>query len=586
MAVLQTNLRDYNVLVFIPVVIGGETLAHFRWCLAHRTETVLGADDADHDGVWTGLLSLPGFRQSLGSLKKGNTVFPSVSLEATRGPGTGGLDDETVGDIRGYDYLVSQKVYFHLISSTDPKPSESNRFHTGVIERGDVEIDRYRVRITCRDRMEREDRRIPRTLFGDKFPVEERQWNKPTPILIGDWGAETSDYWIRATCVNTDNAQKALEAQLCRPGEAGIISFGYKARWVDSDGRFKRDERGFRDFDIDVTNAEGGVFELRGTDYSTIERRWEEGDQITVKRPRGEADALGSLITSPVDVIRHLLLDKRIGMGLEEADLDTDSFTAVGEIIDDSGYRCRRIIREETTVLREISQICHEFGMKLIVRDGRYSLIHVGWNEHYGEPAHTLKAGQILNWREWNDRMRAGSEGLSINYRYRPEGESFTRNLSYPTEPGDGLEYQTLDAFWLYDDESVTIRASHFTLTYGGGVIRTLHIEADFEGLPVKLGDFVRLEWPEGSGVFQVVEINYRFDLPIGLDIELQALNTPARVGVWSAGTGEAVPDDRGGGTMPSGWDEATDQQKKGLSFWVDNLGKNPDGSPGKVWGR
>jgi len=587
MATPKTNLKDYNVLVFVPVMQGAIPTALFKWALRHRTHVVSGSQNPTHNGVWPGVASISGFRQTVGALGEANIVFPSVSIQVARGPGDDGLSDEAVARIRSLDFLVGFRVELFLVSSEDTIPSASNRFHVGVIERGDVEIGSDYVRISCRDRMEGEDRTIPRTRFPESGLVEERQFGQPIPSLFGAWNRESSDYWVSATCVDTVcySDTRCLKAKLCRPGENGIASFGLKAKWLDSDGRFKRDETGYREQNITVLDAAEGRFELAGTDFNTMERRWEEGDRIFVLRPQGEKDASGNLITSPSEVIRHLLTDARVGMGLSQLTLDDESFSAVGEVMNYYGYQCRGLIDEETTVLNAVSEICFEFGLRLVVRDGLYALVYLGWGHGDSEPERVISPGQILDWREWNDRQGVGSEGLALKFRRRPEDGAFTRTAFFTSGESRDVGFSTIESHWIYDDETAELRASNWSLMFGG-VIRTLRMTMDFEGLDVRLGEFVSVVWPEGDGIFQVSDINFTFDPPIRLELELQTMTRPSQAGVWAADQGGAVPDSLGGGTAPEGWDDADSAQKESLSFWGEDDGHNPDGTPGKVWGR
>jgi hypothetical protein len=539
------------------------------------------------EGAWTGILTLSGFRQSMGSLRDANIVFPSVAMEAARGDGAIDLDNAAVSRIRQEDYLVGSVAEFFLVKDSDPIPSGANRFHVGVIGRGDVEIDRFRVRITCRDRMEAEDCRIPRKTYGPESPVEERQFGQPVPILIGEWNRESSDYWIGATCVDTalTTTNRSLRARLCDPGENGIGSFGIKARWLDSDGRFKRDETGYREQSIVIVDATEGIFELAGTDYETIERRWEEGDRIQVCRPTGNLDASGNLLASPADVIRHFLTDRRVGMGLPEDALDLSSFDAVGSVARDYGYRCRGYIAQETTVLKIIAEICAEFGMKLIVRNGLYALALVGLPASSSEPSRIIDAGRILDWSEWNDRRKAGGENLILKYRLRPGDDVFTRTTAFSVGAEAEKSLHRMECRWIFDDETTQARGAIWALSCGG-VLKTVLLETDFEGIGVALGDYVRVEWPEGGDIFQVTEIDFDFNPPIRLSMELQALNRTSGAGIWTAEPGEQTPSEFGGGLMPAGWNDASLQQKQKLSFWADEPGMNPDGAPGKAWSR
>ncbi len=577
-----TNLKNYNVLVRIPAT--GGMGADIKWALKHKSCSVTGAADSNLNGVWHGVLSLSGFRQSLGSFAEGNTVFPAVFMRAARGD-EDVVSDDLVEEIRSCDYLVGAQVQFYLTGADRPEPSTDNLFHVGIIERGDLCIDVESVQITCRDRLERDDRRIPATQYADQDPIDEAARGRFVPILFGDWGAESSDYWIPAACVDTDNSGDSnLVVQICRPGENGIDQFGFKARWQDSAGKYKRDETGYRELSLTTSGEAEGRAELIGSCFVDMERVWEDGDQIWIKSPRGERSESQSLITNPVDVIRHFLIDARIGLGLGEADLDSESFDLVRQDLNEYQYRCRGYIDEETTVLTVISQICCEFGLKLIIRAGRYALIRLGLIRNLDNPALTLAPENILSWKEWNDRNRVGFDGLDIRYRLRPGDDILTRRCHYDSDPSAKSQAHVMEAKWIYDEQTAIVRTSNWALMFGG-VVKTLQLEMDFLALGIKLGQFVRIEWSGMKDIFQVTQIDYDFDLPIRLTMELMTLNRPKQTGVWSADVGEAVPDEFGGGLMPATWDQADESQRIGLSFWADDSGENSDESNSKVWG-
>ncbi len=582
MTIAQTNLINYNILVRIPATNGMS--GDIKWALMHKTCAVRGASDPSLDGVWSGVLSVSGFRQSLGSINEGNIVFPAVVLKAARGDADA-VSDELIDEIRSCEYLVGAPVEFYWTDADAPNPGADNLFHVGIVERGDVRIETAVLEIACRDRMERDDRRIPATHYLDQNSIDESARGRSVPILFGDWSAENSDYWIPATCVNTKNTgDNNLAARICRPGEYGIKSFGYKARWLDAEGRYKRDETGYRELDLLVTDASEGNVELVGSSANAMERSWESGDRIWIKGPQGEVDESGTLISNPVGVIRHLLLDMRVGLGLAPVDLDEDSFDRVRGTLDEFGYRCRRFIDEETTVLDVISEICCEFGLKLIVRAGRYALVGLGF-ANVEEPDHSLRFDNVLSFREWNDRNRVGFEKIDLRYRMRPKDRVLTRRYTHDEDAATKSQANLIEAQWIFDDETAVIRASVWAFCYGG-VIKTLSLETDFGSLGVRIGQFVEVIRDDAREIYQVTQLDYNFDLPIRLTMELTALSHSRRTGVWSADEGQEVPSEFGGGVMPASWDEADDRQRSGLSFWSDDAGENPDGSDAKVWGR
>ncbi|MCB9475625.1 MAG: hypothetical protein H6685_02070 [Deltaproteobacteria bacterium] len=580
-------LRGYNILMHIHRDDDNFDRRLFRFALRHRTHTVTGASDPDHNGVWVGAVSLPAFRLDLGEYGSNRVTAPAVTLTIARGEQDNGLSDQVVDRIRDWDYLVGAHVDFYRVREGNTRPSSSNLFHRGRIQRGDLEIGRDEVRVTCRDRMAFDDVPLPSTRFGRDWPIEPDARNRVVPLLFGPWHVEQSDYWVRAWCMDMANTtpDTTLKARFAQPGSVGLAGYGFNAIWLDSDGRYKRDETGYRTHPIKILDTTTGLFELEGTDYSTIERLWEDGDQIFVQAPKGERGADGTLITSPVEMIRHLLTDGVVGMGLSDGDLDEESFQLAAQIVSTNGYVCRAYVDEETTALELIGQIAGDFGFKLMVRRGRYALASVGFDEKVHEATATIVPEQVLSWTEINDQDRAGSGRFVLDYRRHPERGESTRRLSVGESDEDETTEHRVDSHWIFSDDTAELVAANWYLAFGG-VLRTLRLELDFDGLELELGEFVNVIWPEGEGVFQVTSLNVNFDLPIRCEVVMQSLNRPWRTGVWAAEPGESVPQAYGGGTMPEGWHDATRDQLERLSFWVSESEVNYDGSAPKVWGR
>ncbi|MCL4234074.1 MAG: hypothetical protein KJ042_06110 [Deltaproteobacteria bacterium] len=573
MTTTASALRGYNLLVEIQS--GPRDGREWRFALAHRTHSVVGAPDAAHDGVWPGIASVRGLRHELGT--GGVVVSPAVRIELARG--TDALTASDIAAIRAAEYFVGRRVRMYLVESARGVPSADSLVHVGMIERGDVEIGPYAVAISARDRIERDDRRIPALAYGDDAKIDPRWSGRAVPVLFGDFGAEQSDYWIEVACVDTQPfaTDRPLRARLCRPGTHGIASFGARATWTDSSGRPRRDETGYRDFEIHVVDAAAGTFDLVGSEFDRMEVRFESGDEIRVARPRCERDTDGRLIESPVEVIRHLLTDPINGLGLGADEIDTASFASARAWADAWGYRCRALIDGETTVMDVIGRIGADFGLCLFVRSGLYTLVPAGGVD--GAPTTTVDDARLLDAREWNDPQRLGGEELALRYRRRPDDGQFTRRVaSGATAP------VTHESDWIFDDESA--RAWLYDREARFASLRTVRARCDFALLGARLGDAVRVSGSLGEGDFQIASIGIDFDPPVSVELELVAHGEAPDAGVWSADTGESVPAAYGGGVMPADFAGASADQRAALSFWADAGDANPDGEPLKVWGR
>ncbi|MBZ0273135.1 hypothetical protein K8I61_13945 [bacterium] len=579
------NLTTYNVLVRIPVTIGGLVRVTHKWALVHRTHVEDGLDDSLR-GVWRGVMRVTSFRRSLGVLTEANLVAPSLRLSIARDDAGAGLSDDDVRRLRDHDFLVGQRVEVYLLTQEHPRPGEASLFHVGRVDRGDVEIGPDEVVITCRDRFAIEDRELARERFADVASMDPRAAGRPVPILFGAWDREASDWWIPATIVDTalGSDTRRLRCRLARPGRYGLASFGARARWLDADGRDKRDETGYRELPIVVIDAGKGIFELAGSDFATIERRFAEGDRVVVDRPRGEIDAGGKLIERPADIVRHLLTDPDIGMDVPEADIDDASFDAANAIADLYGYRARAYLDEETTVIGVIEEIGRAFAMKLAVRRGRYAIVLVGAGEPGAAVSHVADDATIIDLREWNDRHRDGTDRVEIVYRKRPDDGAMTRaRLVDP--PGGFGPARRVESSWIYDDETAAAVGANWALAFGG-VLRSVRLTADHHLLAAQVGEPIELRAGGVTQTFQIVETNHVLEPPVRVELDLITAAEAAPAGRWSADAGEPVPLPHGGGTMPADWAAASDNQRQHLSFWSDEDGEMPDGSAGKVWGR
>lgn len=579
----KTRLVRYNVLAeIVDGSAGAGESGRWRFALRHATHVVTGADDPRHDGVWPGVMSVSGFRHELGANDE-RIVGPTVRVELRRGDGPHDLNDNRVEQIRREGYWAGFSVNLYAVSESRQAPSAAALIHVGRVGRGDVEIDAERVVVQCRDRADGDDRRIPDRFFADRAPVEESRWGRPVPVLIGDWAAERSDYWIRVTCVDTASGpvDAPLRARLCRPGMHGVASFGARAIWLDADGHYKRDETGYRDFAVRVVDAGTGVFELAGSEFSRVERRFEDGDAIYVDRPQGEAGISGAVIRNPARVIRHLLTDTVNGLGLGAAAIDEDSFEACAELADRYGYRCRGLIEDETTAPAVAASIGAEFGFRLTLRLGRYTLVPIGYFDG-ATATRALGDGQLIEWREWNDRDGIGSDGLMLRYRRRPDDGRPTR--TYAWRSGSGAGMSRMESAWIYDDATAEARSSQWALAWSG-TVRTLRARFGFEAVGVLPGDVVSLSGRLGEGAHLVTAVHYDFDPPVAVELDLCATHIPGRTGVWSAPPGAPVPDSLGGGAMPADFDAASAAQRRELSFWAGDTDNDPDGDPAKAWG-
>ncbi len=574
MTTTASALRGYNLLVEIEAdPRDGARVWHFA--LAHRTHSVVGAPDANHNGAWRGIASVRGLRHELGA--GGVVVSPAVRIELARGADA--LGDLDIAAIRAADYFVGRRVRLYLVESARGVPSADTLAHVGMIERGDVEIGPWAVTLSPRDRVERDDRRIPALAYGDDAKIDPRWSGRAVPVLFGDFGAEQSDYWIEAACVDRQPfaIDRPLRARLCRPGRYGIAGFGARATWTDSSGKPRRDETGYRDFEIRVIDVAAGTFELVGSEFERMEVRFEPGDEIRVARPRGERDADGRLIESPVDAIRHLLTDTVNGLGLDAAEIDDASFASVRAWTDAWGLRCRALIDAETTVMDVIGRIGADFGLCLFVRRGLYTLVPAGGGD--GAATITLDDTSLIDVREWNDPRRLGGEALALRYRRRPDDGRFTRRVA------SGVAAPvTRESDWIFDDESARAWLDDREARFAS--LRTVRARCDFSLLGARLGDAVAVSGSLGEGVFQVAAIGVDFDPPVGVELDLVARGEAPDAGVWSADPGEAVPAAFGGGVMPADFAGAPAAQRGSLSWWADAGDANPDGEPLKVWGR
>lgn len=570
---MTTLNRGYNLLVEIQS--GPRDGRDWRFALAHRTHAVVGAPYPRHDGVWPGIASVRGLRHELGT--GGVVVSPAVRIELARGADA--LTDVDIAAIRAAEYFVGRNVRLYLVRSASGVPSADTLVHEGMIERGDVEIGPYAVAVSARDRVERDDRRIPALAYGDDARIDQRWWGRAVPVLFGDFGAEQSDYWTLAACVDTQPyaTDRPLRARLCRPGHYGIASFGARATWTDSSGRSKRDETGYRDFEIRVVDAAAGTFELVGSEFERMEVRFESGDEIRVARPRGERDEDGRLIESPVGVIRHLLTDPVNGLGLSAGELDEASFDSSRAWADAWGYRCRAQIDGETTVMAAIGRIGADFGLCLFVRRGLYTLVPAGGAD--GAAAASIDDARLLDAREWNDPRRLGGESLALRYRRRPDDGQFTRRVA-----SGAAAPVTHESDWIFDDESA--RAWLYDREARFASLRTVRARCDFSMLGARLGDAVSVSGSLGEGVFQVAAIGIDFDPPVSVELDLVARGEAPDAGMWTADTGDPVPAAHGGGVMPADFAGASADQRAALSFWADAGDANPDGEALKVWGR
>lgn len=570
---MTTLGSGYNLLV--EIASDARDGRDWRFALAQRTHAVFGAPYPRHDGAWAGIASVRGLRHELGT--GGVVVSPEVCIELARGADA--LTDADIAAIRAAEYFVGRRVRLYLVQSARGVPSADALVHDGMIERGDVEIGPFAVTISARDRVERDNRRIPALTYGEGARIDPRWSGRAVPVLFGDFGAEQSDYWTLAACVDTQPhaTDRPLRARLCRPGQFGIESFGARATWTDASGRPKRDETGYRDFEIRVTDAAAGIFELVGSEFERMEVRFESGDEIHVARPRGERDETGRLIESPVGVIRHLLTDPVNGLGLSADALDAASFASARAWAGAWGFRCRALIDSETTVMDVIGRIGADFGLCLFVRRGLYTLVPVGGTD--GAPTVTIDDTRLLDVREWNDPRRLGGEAPALRYRRRPDDGQFTRRVA-----SGAAAPVTHESDWIFDDESARAWLDDRKARFAS--LRTVRARCDFGLLGVRLGDAVSVSGSLGEGVFQIAAIGVDFDPPVCVELDLVARGEAPDAGVWSADAGASVPAAFGGGVMPASFSGASAAQRAALSFWADAGDENPDGDALKVWGR
>lgn len=615
----ESKLGSYNVLVVIVLredtLIGGEEICFaLRWSLKKFGScSVSGASNASrHDGIYSGSVGSLSLSQDMGKTNEPNLLFPSITIRLERDrPNQSGITDDVIETIRDYDMLTGKEIEIYRVDADSTLPTSATQEFSGYVDKNGTTINENEVVIRATTRMKYDDKDILRETFGDddnNFRFISEDWkNKKVPILIGDWD-DIEDYWIEAPVIQTSSTDRNLKCRLCVPGESAIaqISSPLCCKWVDSELNPKCNYTG----ELDIINGSvaTGIFEIDGSSHDDFKTTldaadliveatelnsslwtWQDGDKILVKNPKGCNGTIDYLpaglmfIKNPVDIIYYLLTSEDIGLGISTDYIDTNSFEVVRNELLGFDFRARAFIAEQKTVLEIINQICYEFMYKLVIINGEYTLLYAAWNDLL--KSRTIYEYQILDWKDGADTQNEGFSAIELDYQNNPSKDKKRRTFVYSPEDVSATKKHKVESEWIYLEDNATA-ISALKLMARGGILRTLELDMDFTGLDYDVGDKIWIETPaELSNTYQAIGITKNYDTATA-KLTLIARNNANIAAVWCDEPGEAVPNEYGGGTVPTNWTAATTENKARLSYWVaDGEVYYPDNETlAKVW--
>lgn len=600
-----TNKKEFHVLCYMTLPSthsGFSYFQTFKFCTG-KTYEITGCASALHDGTWWGIAKIPKFENGLGDIGSDKIEFPELTMELYRDSDTAQQSLFDWSDIRNAGYFYEYQADFYLVDSDDPRPKSTNLFFSGRIGKGAVEIEESKCTISLTDRREMDDKIVCRKTFLSTGNVATEWAGKPIPVLLGDWSADVPNsygvsekgYYIEAPVTDTDNSTSGFTCQLCRVGEYEVGQVGTYVRWVTSDLNTKG---GYTEGPLVVSSsfAATGIFTVDGTEDGVYgphcidttnpdNYKWRDGDKILINLPQGNKDVAGNVQKTPSGIIKHLLLDGNVGLGLSSGtDLDTTSFTNADTICEQNTLFARGWISEQDkTVMDCIGEICREFLFKLVVVNNKYKLVWLpGVFDNGVASDGTIYENQILSWRETGGNDN-GITGLSINYRWNPALQKHLMHVPTYISDADAdtidQDHDTIDAYWIYSDECAGNIWS-YNIMMRATYVQYLDLELDFSGFDYTPGQKLTIHWQDGNADFLLVNVNHNFE---GGKSTLTVLGPPAVSPfiIWAGIVGSAVPEEYGGGSVPANYSLANSDQLAGLSFWA----YDPYGSyETKVW--
>lgn len=434
------------------------------------------------------------------------------------------------------DYTWGNREIVIYIGTGRDLDDYSIDFHGYVKFPGGISYDRDEVHIRLRDVRNKDVITLPVNNFWTlNYPnLQDGLEGKPIPIAYGDW----TTTWVLVTCIDTtvnefkiaDHPIKSLYA---------VAKNGSPATPTD----------------VDLENA---TFRISSYDP--------ENDEVAAKF-EGRKDSESNLLMNPAWVEKDLLTSY---VGVEEANIDTDSFNELAIEVED--FRCRRIIDTEISSDTLIEELNIECMIDQIILNDKYVVKSRMPSPLFDRVFDEMQIAPKSFWVD-SDPEKLFTNRIKCRCKYDPRLEEYTKFLQVDNVPSQTEMQQvvsrTIEFNWLYDLGNADVIAQHLILLYAKeiGVIKVTVLG---DGILTQLADRLGVTYSnfvERPIVVREISKHYKtMSCTIfGYDEVKHVLP-----GYWS-------PED-----APN-YDDATAEERATLGFWTNDDGEAHPEDPDSV---
>lgn len=381
---------DYDVLIAWRQ-LAKDAAYNFRFALNrtvdHPGDDIYQPDSNPHtavslQGTYDGnLVKISPIRYSVGPKIRSKIIFPTVTITLARDNSEAISDLLTaLEDSNNFgDYDVHIPI-FVTRKGVAVNP-DTDVAYVGIPNPTSVKIHWDRIEITMSDAMEKFDVALHENFNTTLWPDMDPSWeNKPVPIMYGRFGLSATGSPITARlffdlpCVDTN----LKWFQICSPGTNGI-KFNESGSYSPSIFCFGADGNLKATYDSAIQNDNCGSGS--DTSHDGIFRinsifTWEEGDKFYLHSALvdlfGNLDSGGLPLENPADIWYGLLTEYA---GVSNGSIDSD-WTDVRDYFNDlpNPYKARRFLREHSTLISALEELCGDFGMMTFIKSGKFAL--------------------------------------------------------------------------------------------------------------------------------------------------------------------------------------------------------------------
>lgn len=503
---LTNYSADYALLirwtVYSPTIV-------YRFVVGDRGVTITG-------GTYTGyyepqLVSADMLDERYGENPEPQIIWPRFSFSICRE----NADDETmetlITRINTY-YDTDQTVEVFLCNGVSC--SSSDLVFSGTVKADGIEYDEEQITITATCALERYDVEIP----SDVFVIDDEKGDpdaagEPIPIIYGNWDDNSARYWIPAKILERRTeivvGAHSVQVQFCKPTTNGLYAVDGYVRWTRGGG----DHHGFEiwggQYPILIGSTADGTAVLNNStaaDAGSQKNVWQQGDQVFMERPHGNADADGYLIEDPVDIIYDVL---KYYAGVPSAGIGDTITPGSGSQLS-TGLKFRGFIdRKQKAITGICASLCRDAGLLLYVDGNKFELMPhpvFHWEKNDTVDAVELTPKDVTH--QVKHRLRPAKwdqASVVVRYKRNPSSGDYTESTGIYslTGSGDPLE---IESDWIYRDVDAEALVSTISAACSPSV-RMIEATVPLRGLQLGLADtptggatrYSRLLWTGGG---------------------------------------------------------------------------------------